>query len=92
MPELEKVYTYLKNNPAYSIHIAGYADADGTPDHNKQISEKRAKAVSGYLTSKGITTARIAAKGMGQTPEARKDQTEAEKKIHRKAEIMMVKH
>jgi outer membrane protein OmpA-like peptidoglycan-associated protein len=90
MPELEKVYAYLKSNPAYAINIAGYADADGTAEHNKQISEKRAKAVAGYLTAKGITTSRVTAKGMGQTPEALKNQTEQEKKIHRKAEIMMV--
>jgi outer membrane protein OmpA-like peptidoglycan-associated protein len=90
MPELEKVYAYLKNNSGYAINIAGYADADGTPEHNLQISEKRAKAVAGYLTSKGIPSARVSAKGLGQTPEARKDEAEQEKKNHRKAEIMMV--
>jgi outer membrane protein OmpA-like peptidoglycan-associated protein len=90
MPELEKVYTYLKSNPGYAINIAGYADADGTPEHNLQISEKRARAVAGYLTSKGISSTRVSAKGLGQTPEARKEETEQQKKVHRKAEIMMV--
>lgn len=90
MPELDKVHAFLKNNPTYGIKIAGYADADGTPSGNMLISENRAKQVAGYLTSKGIASQRVTAKGYGQAPEAAKDQSEQEKKNHRKAEIMMV--
>jgi OOP family OmpA-OmpF porin len=90
MPELDKVHAFLKSNPAYGIKIAGYADADGTPGHNMQISENRAKQVAGYLTAKGIGAVRVTAKGYGQSPEATKNQSEQEKKNHRKAEIMMV--
>jgi outer membrane protein OmpA-like peptidoglycan-associated protein len=90
MPELEKVYTYLKKNASYEIKIAGYADADGSDERNKLISDNRAKAVAKYLSSKGITTSRITAKGYGQVPEARKNEPEQDKKLHRKAEIMMV--
>jgi outer membrane protein OmpA-like peptidoglycan-associated protein/tetratricopeptide (TPR) repeat protein len=90
MPELEKVYSYLKNNTSYGIKIAGYADADGSDERNKLISDNRAKAVAKYLSAKGITYGRITAKGYGQVPEAKKNESEQDKKLHRKAEIMMV--
>jgi outer membrane protein OmpA-like peptidoglycan-associated protein len=90
MPEMAKVYSYLKNNASYGIKIAGYADADGSDERNKLISDNRAKAVAKYLSSKGITSSRITAKGYGQVPEARKNEAEQDKKLHRKAEIMMV--
>ena len=90
MPELEKVYSFLKNNPTFGIQISGFADADGTEERNRLISESRSKAVASYLTGKGIITKRVTARGYGQAPEARKDQSELDKKSYRKAEIVMV--
>ena len=67
---------------AYHFRIEGHTDTVGSPDLNKSLSERRAEAVVGYLTSKyQIDPARLQAVGMGEdgllvstppnTPEAR---------------------
>jgi OmpA-OmpF porin, OOP family len=67
---------------AYHFRIEGHTDTVGSPDLNKSLSQRRAEAVVGYLTSKyQIDPARLQAIGMGEnglavstpanTPEAR---------------------
>ena len=67
---------------AYHFRIEGHTDTVGSPDLNKSLSERRAEAVVGYVTSKyQIDPARLQAIGMGEdgllvstppnTPEAR---------------------
>ncbi len=67
---------------SYHFRIEGHTDTVGTPDQNKTLSERRAEAVVGYLTSKyQIDPSRLQAVGMGEdglaittppnTPEAR---------------------
>ncbi len=67
---------------AYHFRIEGHTDTVGSPDQNKSLSERRAEAVVGYLTSKyQIDASRLQAIGMGEdglavstpnnTPEAR---------------------
>jgi OmpA-OmpF porin, OOP family len=67
---------------AYHFRIEGHTDTVGKRDLNLSLSERRAQAVVGYLTSKyQIDPARLQAIGMGedgllvstpdQTPEAR---------------------
>jgi len=90
IPELEKLYEYLKKNPNYGIKVSGFADADGTRERNLQISEQRAQQVAQYMVQKGITSKRILAKGYGQVPEAAKALTEAEKRQFRITEITVM--
>ncbi len=90
IPELEKLYEYLKKSPGYGVRISGFADADGTRERNQQISEERAKQVAKYITNKGIAAKRIVAKGYGQSPEAGKATSEAEKRNFRITEITVV--
>jgi outer membrane protein OmpA-like peptidoglycan-associated protein len=90
IPELEKLYEYLRKNSGYGIRISGFADANGTRERNQQISEERAKQVAHYITNKGIVAKRILAKGYGQAPEALKATTEDEKRNFRIAEITVV--
>ena len=66
----------------YRFRVEGHTDTVGTPDANKDLSEKRAQAVTAYLESKfGVPSARLESVGLGetelavptppQTPEAR---------------------
>ena len=45
--------------------VAGHTDAKGSAQHNKQLSQRRAEAVKGYLVSKGIDANRLDAVGYG---------------------------
>jgi len=47
--------------------IEGHTDAIGSDHSNMKLSERRAAAVASYLTSRGVTAARVVPKGYGET-------------------------
>ncbi|PWD17382.1 OmpA family protein, partial [Salmonella enterica] len=49
-----------------SISVYGYADRQGTHQHNMKLSALRAEYVKKYLVSKGFPEDKIFAKGMGE--------------------------
>jgi outer membrane protein OmpA-like peptidoglycan-associated protein len=53
-PELQKLYTLLKNNPDVLVEISGHTDNQGSESHNTILSDKRAKSVKEYLVKAGI--------------------------------------
>ena len=54
--EMVNVYNiaqWMKSNPSCNISVIGYADkATGTPEYNKQLSQRRAESVVKLLTEK----------------------------------------
>jgi OOP family OmpA-OmpF porin len=60
LAERMMIYTDVK------IEINGYTDALGRASSNIKLSQARAQAVLDYLTSKGISTDRMVAKGFGE--------------------------
>lgn len=66
IPELNKVVTFLKENPDIRISINGHTDNEGTAAYNQMLSTNRAKAVYDYLIKAGIDTNRLEFKGYGQ--------------------------
>ena len=66
MMNLDKVVTFLNNNPSLNIVIEGYTSTEGESDFNQKLSEKRANASMEYLLSKGISKKRMKAIGYGE--------------------------
>ena len=65
--ELDKVYSFLNDNPTVQIELAGHTDNVGSDDYNMELSQKRADAVKTYLVNKGIDAGRLTSKGYGET-------------------------
>jgi outer membrane protein OmpA-like peptidoglycan-associated protein len=66
--ELDKVVDFLKNvNKNASIEVAGHSDSKGSDEYNLSLSKRRANAVMNYVSSKGISRARIKAIGYGES-------------------------
>ncbi len=57
----------LKENPGVRVQVAGYTDSVGTDEYNQGLSERRANAVLGYLSSHGIDASRLTAVGNGES-------------------------
>jgi OOP family OmpA-OmpF porin len=57
----------LKENPGVSVQVAGYTDSVGTDEYNQGLSERRANAVLGYLSTHGIDASRLSAVGNGES-------------------------
>ena len=67
---LEKVAKALQSDrlAGFAFRIEGHADPRGTADDNQKLSQERAQAVVGYLTSKlGVLADRLQPVGKGAT-------------------------
>ncbi len=87
--ELNKLADKLLKNINTSIEIYGHTDNVGKEEENKKLSEARAKAVAGYLTSKEISQDRITCRGFGSTKPIASNETEDGKQQNRRVEFII---
>ena len=64
---LNEIAEILKNYPELYVEIKAHADVRGSSDYNMELSQKRAQSVVNYLSSKGIVSYRLKAKGYGDS-------------------------
>lgn len=64
--ELDKLYRLMKKRPGLRIELQGHTDSRASKEHNKTLSENRAKAVYDHLVQKGIDPDRMTHKGYGE--------------------------
>lgn len=83
-PELNKIATFMEENPEVKITINGHTDNQGGETYNRELSTKRAKAVYKYLINSGIGKERLKYQGYGQSkPIASNDTQEGRQKNRR---------
>jgi outer membrane protein OmpA-like peptidoglycan-associated protein len=87
---LEIARTVKSMNQTY-VDVLAHTDTTGTPQGNLALSEKRAAAVATYLSGHGVSRARIASHGFGESaPLYNPDVTEEQKAGNRRIEIRLV--
>lgn len=65
---LDQNVKILKENPKLKVRIAGYTSAQGTPEYNQRLSERRADTVMTYLIREGgVGPERLDTIGYGET-------------------------
>ena len=66
IPNVERIATYMKNNPKSTVSIKGYASPEGSAEVNARVAKQRAEAVKTILVNKyKINPSRITAEGQG---------------------------
>ena len=65
--ELNKLATWLNENPQIKGEIAGHTDKSGLEELNELLSEQRAEAVYEYLLSKKVNPNQISFEGYGSS-------------------------
>lgn len=90
LPELNRLAEILQENPNLKIQIEGHTDNTGSAQGNLQLSQERADKIKSYLTDKGISKKRLSAKGYGQTKPLNKNLNEAEKRVNRRVEFIIL--
>jgi len=63
---LNGVATWLNNDKARTLRLAGYADMTGNSEANLVLSERRADAVKSYLVAQGVDSTRVMTVGRGE--------------------------
>jgi len=88
-PELAKIATNLEQYPNTTIDIIGHTDSTGGDEYNQALSADRAHSVSTILRSQGVSNARIASYGRGETSPIASNDTEIGKSQNRRVEIVI---
>jgi OOP family OmpA-OmpF porin len=89
-PDLDKVVTFLKDNPTLVMEIQGHTDSYGTTDYNQTLSEKRAEAVRDYFISKGVPASQMTTKGYGMSKPIADNTTNEGTAMNRRIEYWLV--
>ena len=66
-PALEALLRLLEDNPEVVIELTAHADRIGSDSYNTTLSERRARSVLSYLTSRGIAEGRLHSRGYGKS-------------------------
>ena len=85
---MAEVVKLLQDSPDLRLSVEGHTDNAGTPAHNQQLSEARARAVMASLTAQGIAAARLQAAGFGQLRPLAANATEAGRAQNRRVELV----
>ena len=72
-----------------ALTVTGHTDGRGTPQHNVDLSQRRAQAVYDYFVSKDVNPARLVAMGKGETEPVASNGTEAGRRQNRRVEILV---
>jgi outer membrane protein OmpA-like peptidoglycan-associated protein/tetratricopeptide (TPR) repeat protein len=88
--ELDQVVQLLKDNPTLHIQINGHTDNSGKMTDNKILSENRARAVTTYLVTRGITQIRLTFKGYGDTVPVADNSTPEGRAQNRRTELKVI--
>jgi outer membrane protein OmpA-like peptidoglycan-associated protein len=85
---VNRLATYLSSNPQTKVLIEGHTDARGSEDYNIGLSDRRARAVSTALESRGIPADQIQTLGRGKAYPVASNDTPEGRQQNRRVEIV----
>ncbi len=89
-PVLDQAVTVLRDFPSIRVEISGHTDADGSREHNLDLSQRRAQSVKTYLVEHGIDGARLTIKGYGPDQPIASNDTRKGKAKNRRIEFRLL--
>lgn len=88
---LERIATFLNNNPSARIALVGHTDTVGSLQSNIALSKQRAEAVRNRLISDfGIAPSRLDAEGMGYLAPIASNENQAGREANRRVEAVLL--
>jgi OOP family OmpA-OmpF porin len=86
---LDQAVDVLNRYPALRVEVAGHTDWVGSDEYNQGLSERRAKTVYDYLTSKGIAADRLVGpNGYGESKPIDTNETSEGRARNRRTELV----
>jgi OOP family OmpA-OmpF porin len=90
-PVLDEALEVLRKNDDVHIEIQGHTDSSGPAEYNMKLSRQRAQSVMDYFVGKGISSARLTAKGFGETEPLAPNDTAKGRAVNRRVQLKPVK-
>lgn len=87
---LDDYVALLKKESFTKVEVAGHTDSTGPEDYNQGLSERRAKAVTEYLSSRGISPESLDAMGYGETRPIATNDTREGRERNRRVELRVL--
>lgn len=87
---LDQVAESLIKYPNSLVDVYGHTNSTGSDAYNQTLSENRARTVANYLTSRGVSAARIRSQGYGETMPVADNATDEGRRKNRRVEIKIV--
>jgi OmpA-OmpF porin, OOP family len=90
LAQLEVIAEDIKRSPrAWRVQVSGHTDDSGNADYNRRLAESRARSVSAFLASKGVSLDQIKVDSFGsQRPLASNDSAEG-RQLNRRVDIFL---
>ncbi len=85
---IDGMLTEIGSRKIIKVELYGHTDSDGDAQANLLLSENRVSSVKTYLSSKGITEARIVTEHFGETKPAYSNSNDAGMHKNRRVEIV----
>lgn len=89
MRTVQKLASFMQQNPERTVLIEGFTDSTGSEAHNQQLSERRADAVRNALLGMGVSGDRIATRGYGESHPVAANDTAQNRRLNRRVEIVI---
>lgn len=90
---LDSLVEVMNDNPEIYIELGSHTDSRSSDDYNMDLSRRRAQSAVRYIINNGVESARITAKGYGETQLIIKDaQTEEEHQTNRRTEFKVLRY
>ncbi len=84
-----KIAGVLKDYEKTAIHVVGHTDSSGSDQYNQKLSQQRAEAVAGFLTSRGVNSQRTLAWGRGESQPIASNDTAESRAANRRVDIVI---
>ena len=88
-PQLDEIAKLLKGAPSLKVLVVGHTDTKGGMDHNRTLSERRARSVvEALVRDHGIERSRLTPLGVGMAAPVGSNRTEEGRALNRRVELV----
>lgn len=87
--DLQPLVAFLRSHPQEAVTVEGFTDTTGNEQANQQLSQRRAEAVTAFLTSQGVSFNQVIARGMGEEYPITSNATPAGRQANRRVAIVL---
>jgi outer membrane protein OmpA-like peptidoglycan-associated protein len=86
---IDKLTSFLNENPERKVQIEGFTDSQGTDEYNQQLSQRRADAVASAIMARGVQADRVRARGYGEEFPVASNDNAGSRQRNRRVEVVI---